>query len=244
MKIALIGYGKMGKAIEAVSEEYNRAHENAAEIIFRFDVGNAQELTSENLSQADVAIDFSTPTTVVNHILLCADAGVPVVVGTTGWYDRFEEVKKYIADKDSGLLYAPNFSIGVNIFFAVNQLLAELMDQQKEYDVSIAEIHHTQKLDAPSGTAIQLAKQILEKVKRKKTWTMEKNPPEDEIQITAHRIENVTGTHTVTWHSEIDDIEIIHTAHSRKGFAMGAFLAARWMTGKKGIYTMQDVLGI
>jgi 4-hydroxy-tetrahydrodipicolinate reductase len=237
MKIALIGYGKMGKEIEQIA--ISRGHE----IVLKINSNNLQEFTVDNLKKADVAIEFTTPNAVLKNIYTCFDAGIPIVVGTTAWYNHLDEVKKYCAQKNASLLYASNFSVGVNLFFALNKKLAELMAPYKEYDVMIEEIHHTQKLDAPSGTAISLANDILAVHPTKKKWSLDKSD-EQTLLIKAKRIDPCPGTHSIKYSSEIDDIEIIHTAHNRKGFAIGAVIAAEWLIGKKGVYTINDVLNI
>lgn len=237
MKIALIGYGKMGKEIEQIA--ISRGHE----IVLKINSNNLQEFTVDNLKKADVAIEFTTPNAVLKNIYTCFDAGIPIVVGTTAWYNHLNEVKKYCAQKNASLLYASNFSVGVNLFFALNKKLAELMAPYKEYDVMIEEIHHTQKLDAPSGTAISLANDILAVHPTKKKWSLDKSD-EQTLLIKAKRIDPCPGTHSIKYSSEIDDIEIIHTAHNRKGFAIGAVIAAEWLIGKKGVYTINDVLNI
>ena len=237
MNIALIGYGKMGKAIEAV------ALQKGHNIILKIDVNNIEELTSENLKKCDVAIEFTTPDTAVKNILQCLDAGVPVVCGTTGWHARLEEVKQICKQKEGAFLSSSNFSIGVNIFFEINKFAAALMNPQKEYDVSIEEIHHTEKKDSPSGTAITVAEQILEQIERKTNWVNNATPNAGDIEIISKRIDATAGTHIIKYSSSIDDIEITHTAHNRQGFAKGAVLAAEFLQGKKGIFTMKDVLG-
>jgi 4-hydroxy-tetrahydrodipicolinate reductase len=237
MKIALIGYGKMGKEIEQIA--ISRGHE----IVLKINSNNLQEFTVENLKKADVAIEFTIPNAVLKNIYACFDAGVPIVVGTTAWNSYLDEVKNYCKQKNASLLYASNFSIGVNLFFALNKKLAQLMAPYKEYDVMMEEIHHTQKLDAPSGTAISLANDILAIHPTKKKWSLDKSD-EQTLLIKAKRIDPCPGTHIIKYSSEIDDIEIIHTAHNRKGFATGAVIAAEWLIGKKGVYTMNDVLNI
>jgi 4-hydroxy-tetrahydrodipicolinate reductase len=238
MKIALIGYGKMGMAIEEIA--LGRGHE----IVLKTNIDNLQDNTIENVRHADVAIEFTGPESAFDNVIMCIDAGVPVVCGSTGWLDRFNEAKAYCEKKNCGLLYSSNFSVGVNIFFALNKTLASLLAQHSEYDVNITEVHHTQKKDAPSGTAITLAEQILEKLSRKTKWiNAQSNEPTD-LTILSERIDAAPGTHHVRYQSDIDDIEIIHTAHSRKGFATGAVLAAEFIRGKKGVYSMSDVLGI
>lgn len=238
MKIALIGYGKMGKAIEAIALE--RGHE----IILKIDVNNAHEFTQENLENADAAIEFTGPHTAFNNVIKLLEFGVPVVSGSTGWLDKWEEVKKLCADNNGTLLYASNFSIGVNLFFELNKKLAALMHPHKEYAVSLEEIHHTTKVDAPSGTAITLAEQIMDVYNEKKEWVNDIEPKDDQLLIVSKREDPAPGTHTISYKSEIDDISITHTAHSRKGFALGAVLAAEYAKDKKGILTMKEVLGV
>lgn len=237
MKIALIGYGKMGKEIEQIA--LSRGHE----VVLKISVENLNDFTPDNLKKADVAIEFTAPDAALNNMYTCFDVGIPVVVGTTGWNKHLDEVKKYCNTKNATLLYASNFSVGVNLFFALNKRLAELMVPYNQYDVTIEEIHHTQKLDAPSGTAISLANDILAVHPTKKQWSLQKNDAEN-LFINVKRIDPVPGTHSIKYSSDIDDIEIIHTAHNRKGFATGAVIAAEWIAGKKGIYTMNDVLNI
>jgi 4-hydroxy-tetrahydrodipicolinate reductase len=237
IKIALIGYGKMGRAIEEI------ALQKGHEIVLKIDADNLSDLTSANLQQADVAIEFTGPQSAVENIKSCIDAGIPVVSGSTGWLQQWEEVKEYCITRGGCLLYASNFSIGVNIFFELNKKLAALMAAHPDYDVTVEEIHHTQKKDAPSGTAITIAEQILALSPVKKTWANEAAQNETELSIISKRIDPAPGTHYVKYHSAIDDIEIIHTAHNRQGFAGGAVLAAEFACGKKGILTMQEVLG-
>lgn len=237
MKLALIGYGKMGKTIEEIA--VNKGHE----ISLVIDLHNSKDLTNENLQKADVAIEFTTPETAMDNILKCFNAGIPVVSGTTGWLHRMDELKQTCLQNDAAFLYSSNFSIGVNIFFELNKRLAELMSQQ-DYDVTVEETHHTQKKDAPSGTAITIAEQILKELPDKKKWVNNKSDDKEELSILSKRIDPAAGTHAVKYSSAIDDIEIIHTAHNRKGFASGAVLAAEFIKGKKGIFNMQDVLGI
>jgi len=232
MKIALLGYGKMGKVIEKIALE--RGHE----IVLRKD-----RLDSfEGITQADVAIDFSVPTTAVSHISECLNQNIPVISGTTGWLENYPEMVNLCLEKNGSFIYASNFSLGVNIFFELNNYLAKMMKNLSDYKVSIEEIHHTQKLDAPSGTAISLANGIIENTDYV-NWTIE-NATENQIYIDAKRIENVPGTHSVFYDSKVDQIEIKHTAHSREGFALGSVIAAEWLIGKKGVFTMKDVLGI
>ncbi|RYZ26880.1 MAG: 4-hydroxy-tetrahydrodipicolinate reductase [Chitinophagaceae bacterium] len=236
MKIALIGYGKMGHMIEGVAVE--RGHE----IILKINIENIGDLNEENLSKADVAIEFTGPDSAFENVKKCLDYGVPVVSGSTGWNSKLVEAKEICRVKNGAFLHASNFSVGVNIFFQVNKLLAKLMASQPDYDVSLKEIHHTQKLDAPSGTAVTLAEQVLENVDRKKAWVNNTSSSPEELSIISERIDPAPGTHYVKYTSEVDDIEIIHTAHSRKGFALGAVLAAEFIAGKKGLFNMDDVL--
>lgn len=233
MKVALIGYGKMGKEIEAVLQE--RGHE----IVARF---GKSGINVQILQNADVAIEFSRPESAFKNILQCIELKLPVVIGTTGWLDVYEAACKKCLENNSALLYASNFSLGVNIFFEINKKLASIMNSQPNYQVEMEEIHHTQKLDAPSGTAISLAEQIMEAAPRWDSWTMEKVQSDSEIPIEAKRIEAVPGTHRIEYKSNVDSLEIKHTAHNRKGFALGAAVAAEFIFGKQGIYEMKDVL--
>jgi len=237
MKIALIGYGKMGRAIEEI------VMQKGYSICLAINSKNLYDLTKANLQKADVAIEFSTPENAVNNILQCFDAGVPVVCGTTGWLNNLEKVKEICNEQNGSLLYASNFSIGVNIFFEVNKKLAELMDEQN-YDVIINEIHHTQKKDSPSGTAITIAEQIIQYLSDKKQWVNYESDKDEELSIISNRVDPAPGTHIVKYSSIVDAIELIHTAHNRKGFALGAIQAAEFLKNKKGIFTMKDVLGI
>ncbi len=235
MKIALIGYGKMGKEIEAIALKRNH------EIVLIVEKDNEDLVTENDLKKADVAIEFSTPNSVIANIERCLNAQLPVVVGTTGWYEHFEAIKKQCTAKKGSLFYATNFSLGVNLFFKVNSYLAELMNKYTDYDVSMEEIHHIHKLDKPSGTAITLANHVIEKIERKNKWSItDKN--KDTLFIKDIRESEVPGTHILKYKSEIDDIEIMHKAHNRKGFALGALMAAEYLHGKKGIYTMSDLV--
>lgn len=237
LRIALVGYGKMGKAIEEIAGQKGHS------IVLKIDKDNSSDLTPENLKQADVAIEFTGPESAFDNIKTCLAAGVPVVSGSTGWLQHWEEMNAYCKSCNGTLLYASNFSIGVNIFFELNKKLAGLMASHTEYDVSIDELHHTQKLDAPSGTAITLAEQVLHASASKKQWVKAPAVDAADLSITSRREDPAPGTHHVKYSSAIDDIEIIHTAHNRKGFAGGAILAAEFVCGKKGIFTMKDVLG-
>ncbi|WP_395050107.1 4-hydroxy-tetrahydrodipicolinate reductase [Flavobacterium sp.] len=232
MKIALLGYGKMGQTIERIALE--RGHE----IVLKKDEFN----TYEGLSNADVAIDFSIPAVAVENISSCFYANVPVVSGTTGWLDRYDEMVALCKEKNGAFISSSNFSLGVNLFFGLNEYLAKMMSKFDSYKVEMEEIHHTQKLDAPSGTAISLAKGVIENSDYT-NWTLEE-AKENQIHIEAIRTENVPGTHTVTYNSTVDTIEIKHTAHNRDGFALGAVIAAEWIVGKHGIFTMKDVLNL
>jgi 4-hydroxy-tetrahydrodipicolinate reductase len=237
MNIALLGYGKMGKEIEAIALQ--RGHT----IALKVGRSNADTITTADLKKADVAIEFSTPHTVLGHIDKCLTAQLPVVVGTTGWYDHFDTVAEKCIQSQGTLFHASNFSLGVNIFFKVNSYLSAIMNTYPDYEISMEEIHHIHKLDKPSGTAITLAKQIIEKVDRKKDWSIEKHNPET-LFIKDIREGEVPGTHIIKYTSAIDDIEIMHKAHNRKGFALGAVLAAEFTFNKKGIFTMDDLLTV
>jgi 4-hydroxy-tetrahydrodipicolinate reductase len=242
MKLALLGYGKMGHIIEQFA--LDRGHE----VVLKIEELNAEELTEENLKKADVAIDFSTPATVINHIKACFNANIPIIVGTTGWYDQLEEIKEECQQSNKTLLYGSNFSIGVNVFFHVNKILAKIMNSYPQYEVLVEEIHHTQKLDSPSGTAITIAEGIIEGLENKTEWvneligdTQEVIAKPEQLLIESHRIEDVPGTHTVIYSSEVDDIEFKHKAHNRAGFALGAVIAAEWIKGKTGFYSVTDI---
>lgn len=242
MKIVILGYGKMGQLIEKFAMK--RGHE----IFLIVDKDNRESIGAEDLSQADVAIDFSEPAAALDNIHLCFEAGLPIVVGTTGWYDHLDEVKDICINENQSMLYGSNFSIGVNVFFHINKLLAKAMSPYKQYDVQVEEIHHIHKLDAPSGTAITIAEGILDGIQDKTKWVNtvvgegeEVIPKTDELLIESHRIEEVPGTHTVLYSSEVDQIEFKHTAHSRAGFALGAVVAAEWLHGKKGFYQVTEM---
>lgn len=238
MKIALIGYGKMGKAIEEIA--LKKGHN----VVLRVDSSSRSTLTAEELSNADVAIEFTTPHAAKENLLLCFQAGIPVVCGSTGWTQELPAIENSCKELNGAMLYASNFSVGVNLFFELNKKLAALMANQPSYEVILEEIHHTQKKDAPSGTAITLAQQILEQINRKKQWVNDISENPEDLEIISQRIDPAPGTHHVKYSSVIDDIEIIHTAHSRKGFAAGAVLAAEFIANKKGIFRMSDVLGL
>lgn len=232
MKIALLGYGKMGKSIEAIALERN--HSIVLKTTSKTDV--------IDLSEADVAIDFSLPHTAVTNIKLALDTNIPVLSGTTGWLEHYTDIIEYCNLKKGTFLYASNFSLGVNLFFELNKTLSKLVSGFDSYKPSIEEVHHTQKIDAPSGTAITLANEIIENSDYS-NWSLEELES-NTIHIDAKRIDAVPGTHTINYDSEIDSISIKHTAHNRKGFALGAVIAAEWIKNKKGIYTMKDVLNI
>ena len=232
MKIAILGYGKMGKVIEKIALERNH------EIVLRKSSSN----TFDGLQNADVAIDFSLPNVAVENISTCLNNGIPVVSGTTGWLEEYDKMVVLCNEKNGSFIYGSNFSLGVNLFFELNDYLAKMMSKFDSYSVSMEEIHHTQKLDAPSGTAISLAKGII-KNSNYSNWTIE-NPKNNELKIDAKRIDSVPGTHTVSYNSCVDSIEIKHTAHNREGFALGSIIAAEWLQNKKGIFTMRDVLNL
>ncbi len=232
MKIALLGYGKMGKVIEKIA--LNRGHE----IVFI----KTSENSFEGLKNANVSIEFSIPSAAQINISESLINGIPVVSGTTGWLEDYHKMENLCLKQNTAFIYSSNFSLGVNIFFELNDYLAKMMSKFNQYSVEMEEIHHTQKLDAPSGTAISLANSIISNSKYE-NWTLE-NPSSNEILIHAKRIENVPGTHVVSYNSEIDSIEIKHTAHNREGFALGAIIAAEWLVDKKGVFTMKDVLEI
>ena len=242
MNIALLGYGKMGRIIEQIA--IDRGHK----VVLTIDALNLEELNLDNLKKADVAIDFSSPDSALSNINACFDAGVPVIVGTTGWYDHLQSVKDTCENGNNSLLYASNFSVGVNVLFFVNKVLAKIMNRYPQYEVQVEEIHHTQKLDAPSGTAMTIAEGIIDGLERKSEWVNELAGQTDEqivkpgqLLIESHRIGAVPGTHTIIYSSEVDDIELKHTAHNRAGFALGAVLAAEWLTDKTGFYSVQDM---
>jgi len=238
MKIALIGYGKMGKEIEKIA--LDRGHE----IVLKIDITNPEDLNIDNLKQADVAIEFTIPTSATANYKLCFEAGIPVVSGTTGWLEKLTEVHQLCKQLNGTFFHTTNFSLGVNIFFALNKKLAQLMANHSEYTVEMKEIHHTQKLDAPSGTAITLAEGIIENIPAKNSWVNHSTGVANEIGIISEREGQVPGTHIINYDSEVDYIEITHCAKSRKGLAFGAVLAAEYSFGKKGILTMNDLLNL
>jgi 4-hydroxy-tetrahydrodipicolinate reductase len=238
MKIALIGYGKMGKTIEEIAVQ--RGHQ----VILIIDENNQADFTKENISKADVAIEFTGPHSAYENVRKAIGFNIPVVCGSTGCLEMLDEIKKLCVEKNGAFLYASNFSIGVNIFFEINKKLASLMAAHSDYEAGITEIHHTQKKDAPSGTAITIAEQILEHIRRKKSWVNHISDNTEDLEILSERIDPSPGTHKVRYSSAIDDIEITHTAHSRKGFALGAVIAGEFINNKKGIFGMKEVLGL
>jgi len=236
MKVAILGYGKMGQIIEKIA--LIRGHN----ILLKINQNNIDELNIENLKKTDIVIDFSTPESAKTNILLSIDANIPIISGTTGWLNDFKEVKDYCIKNNGTFLYASNFSLGVNLFFELNKNLAKLMKKHQQYQINLTEIHHSEKLDAPSGTAISLAEQIISESDIKNKWTLNPKNLDEELKIDAQRKGNITGTHRVTYRSEIDSISILHDAHSRDGFALGAVIAAEWIINKKGVFNMHDVL--
>src|SRR6266487_436524 len=238
MKIALIGYGKMGKAIEEIA--LSRGHE----IVLKIDEYNLSEFAKENISKADVAIEFTGPHSAFENVKRALGFDISLVCGSTGWLENLEEAKKICSERNGSFIYSSNYSVGVNIFFEVNKRLAALIDPHKDYEVQVTEIHHIEKKDAPSGTAITISEQILENIKRKKNWVNRISDNPQELEIVSERIDSVAGTHKVKYSSTIDDIEIIHTAHNRQGFALGAVLAAEYIRDKKGTFSMKDVLNL
>ena len=242
MKIVLLGYGKMGQLIEKFV--LKRGHEIALIV----DENNREHISAADLEHADIAIDFSTPHAALENISLCFEANLPLIVGTTGWYEHLNEVKATCLEANQSLLYGSNFSIGVNVFFHINRLLAQAINPYKQYDVQVEEIHHIHKLDAPSGTAITIAEGIIDNNDVKKSWVNQVVGSEEEVVnkpnellIESLRIEEVPGTHTVLYSSEVDQIEFKHTAHNRDGFALGAVVAAEWLYGKKGFYQVTEI---
>ncbi len=238
MKIALIGYGKMGQAIETIATAQGH------EIILKINADTLKDLTVENIKQADVAIEFTNPHSAFENICFCLKNAIPVVSGSTGWLQHLDEAKALAIKYNTAFIYASNFSIGVNLFFAVNKYVAQLMSKHKQYQVSMEEIHHTAKLDAPSGTAVTLAEGIIENTPHKRNWINSPSTKNEELSIISKRIDPAPGTHTVAYTSTIDDIEIKHTAHNRVGFASGALQAALFISNKKGVFTMNNVLGL
>lgn len=238
MKIALIGYGKMGKAIEEIALQ--RGHD----ICLRIHSKNIHEFVTENIMQADVCIEFTTPASAFQNIQTCLAAGVPTISGSTAWLDKLADAQQLALQNNTAFLFASNFSIGVNLFFKINEMVASLMHSHTAYTVEMEEIHHTQKKDAPSGTAVTLAEGILKSYESKTGWINQPSTNPNLLSIISKRIDPAPGTHLVSYTSDVDEITIQHTAHNRKGFAFGAVLAAEFIVGKKGIYTMQDVLNL
>lgn len=238
MRIALIGYGKMGKTIESIAVE--RGHT----VDLKIDIDSMSDFTKDNLLQCDAAIEFTGPHSAKENITRCLESGIPVVSGSTGWLQDWAKVEKVCKEKNGSFLYASNFSVGVNIFFEINKKLAQLMNGHGDYSIMMEEIHHTQKKDAPSGTAITLAEQIMEEMPDRKKWVNNETSDPQELAIISKREDPAPGTHRIKYASSVDDIEIIHTAHNRLGFALGAVLAAEYIYNKKGIFNMKDILGI
>lgn len=236
MRIAIIGYGKMGHEIEKLALERNH------QIILRIDENNINSITKPDFENVDIAIEFSKPESAFSNINLCFDNHIPVVSGTTGWLDNFNKLIERCTNEKQTFFYASNYSIGVNMFFKLNTQLANMMNQHQDYEVSIEETHHMQKIDAPSGTAISLAKEIIENIDRKNKWEKETKRSEDSVSIHSFREGSVPGNHKVIYESPFDKIMIEHDAKSRKGFALGAILAAEFILHKKGYYTMNDLL--
>lgn len=238
MKIALIGYGKMGQIIERIAKE--RGHE----IVLIIDKSNPQEFTIANLKKADIAIEFTHPNSAFENIVTCFQAKIPVISGTTGWQNQLKDIQHICSQNEGTLLHSNNFSVGVNIFFAVNRFLAKMMNKQVQYGIQMEETHHEEKVDTPSGTAVKLANDILKNVSRKTKWINDTMEESEELSILSKRIDHVPGTHEVSYISTNDTINISHIAHSREGFAQGAVLAAEWVAGKKGCFEMRDVLNL
>lgn len=233
MKIALFGYGKMGKVIDKIAKK--RGHK----IIYRID----ENSINYDLKKVDVAIDFSTPKAAFSNINMALENSIPIISGTTGWLDNYNKAVKLCNEKNGAFLYASNFSLGVNIFFEINRQLAKIMSNHPEYVIKMKEIHHIEKIDAPSGTAITLAESIIKETDYQK-WSLNKDFKENEISIEAQRLSDKTGTHEVIYKSDIDEIKIKHAAVNREGFGLGAVIAAEWLIGKKGVFSMKDVLNI
>ena len=233
MRIALFGYGKMGKVIDKIAKK--RGHK----IIYRID----ENSINYDLKKVDVAIDFSTPKAAFSNINMALENSIPIISGTTGWLDNYNKAVKLCNEKNGAFLYASNFSLGVNIFFEINRQLAKIMSNHPEYVIKMKEIHHIEKIDAPSGTAITLAESIIKETDYQK-WSLNKDFKENEISIEAQRLSDKTGTHEVMYKSDIDEIKIKHAALNREGFGLGAVIAAEWLIGKKGVFSMKDVLNI
>jgi 4-hydroxy-tetrahydrodipicolinate reductase len=238
MNIALVGYGKMGKTIEEI------AVANGHTIGLKIDLNNADDLCAQKVVGIDVAIEFTGPESAFDNVMRCLSLGLPVVCGSTGWLEKYDEAKIYCEANHGTLIYASNFSIGVNLFFEINKTLAALMSKHPSYEATIHEIHHTQKKDAPSGTAITLAEQVIDALPNKTKWVNESSNDASDLVILSERIDPAPGTHTTTYTSAIDDIQITHTAHNRKGFAGGALLAAEFAATHRGVFSMKEVLGL
>ncbi|MBN1159477.1 MAG: 4-hydroxy-tetrahydrodipicolinate reductase [Bacteroidales bacterium] len=238
MNIALLGYGRIGKEIEKTALERNH------QIVLIIDETNIADLTVSNLKKADAAIDFSTPSSAYNNIMKCFEADIPVVSGTTGWLHQLDSVYETCKRENKAFFYASNFSIGVNILFALNRVLARIMDGFEGYEVGITEVHHVHKLDAPSGTAITLAQDLISHIRRKEKWELAPGSDPRTLKIKAIREDEVMGIHRITYDSEMDGIEISHSAKNRKGFALGALMAVEFIRNRKGVYTMSDLLHI
>ena len=238
LNIIIIGFGRMGQEIKQVAEK--RGHE----ILMTIDKDNQDDFTAENLKKADVAIEFTLPDAAYDNIKKCFDANLPVVSGTTGWLERFYDIRRYCLENETAFFYASNFNIGMNLFFKVNEYMAKIMNHYSNYDVEIEETHHVHKVDAPSGTAVTLAESLINEIKRKNKWKKEKSEAEDEIPVKSIREDEIPGIHRVMYSSSFDEIELKHSAKSREGFALGAVMAAEFIYGKKGIYSMDDLLNI
>ncbi len=236
MKIAIIGYGKMGKEIEKLIDKSKDS------ISFKIKRSNKSDIKKINDTNTDVAIEFTTPDTAFDNIKILLEKGIPVVCGTTAWLDKLEEAKLLAINNGTALFYAPNYSLGVNLFFAMNKYMAKLMNKHDSYEIKIEEIHHTEKLDAPSGTAVKLADDLLLQIEQKSSWVSDKEASKEEIEIRSRRISGVPGTHIILYQSDIDELSLSHVAHSRAGFAQGALLASKFIVGKKGYYQMDDLL--
>lgn len=236
MKILILGYGKMGKAIEEIAEDRGHTIEH------KININNTQALKFINSEDIDVAIEFSQPDAAFENISYCLNNNIPVVSSTTGWLDRKPEIVALCKEKNGSFFYASNFSLGVNLFFKLNEVLAQLMDQQQGYNVGITEIHHTEKKDAPSGTAISLAEGLINNISSKTEWINEPSEEENVLPIISKREPEVPGTHIINYFSDVDEIEIKHTARSRTGFALGAVLVAEWIRDKKGVLSMKDFM--
>lgn len=238
MRIMLLGYGKMGKTIEQIAIQ--RGHQ----VPFKIDYHNTEDLYKITAKDVDVAIEFTQPESAYRNVKFCLEAGIPIVCGTTGWLEKKSEMEELCRHKAGSFFYASNYSVGVNLFFHFNRILGRIMNSYPDYDINMEEIHHTEKKDAPSGTAITLAEGIIQTVNVKQKWVNEHSVKMEELPIISKRIENVPGTHTIAYMSPVDTIEIKHTAHSREGFASGAVIAAEWLVGKKGVFGMSDMIKV